>query len=73
MNEPQAMRIGPVCREWVGVQPKGECPECGGQCAPECGIHPKGCIFGGFTEATSYWMIAEGCELYHGEGVDSNR
>lgn len=41
------------------------CPDCGGNCDPECGLHPLGCIYGGFTKRTSYWLIAEGCELEH--------
>jgi hypothetical protein len=60
-------RLGPEKRDWKGEEPKGNCPECGGQCSPECGLHPKGCIYGGPTEETCYWMIAEDCELYHGE------
>ncbi len=60
------MTIGPVFRDWVGVEAKGDCKECGGLCSPECGRHPKGCIYGGFTDATSYWLIVAGCELYHG-------
>ena len=63
------MRIGPYVP--VDVHVPGECPDCGGQCAPECGEHPLGCIFGGFSEATSYWMIADGCELDHGESQGS--
>jgi hypothetical protein len=65
------MRIGPEVRNWVGKEPKGDCSVCGGQCSPACGFHPAGCVFGGFSNSTSYWMIAEGCNLYHGE-VDSN-
>ena len=44
-----------------------KCPECGGDCSPECGVHPKGCHYAGFTHATAYWLVAEGCELDHGE------
>lgn len=40
-----------------------ECPECGGDCSPECGLHPMGCIYGGFADG--FWLIAEGCELEH--------
>ena len=25
-----------------------KCLECGGNCLPECGRYPKGCIYGGF-------------------------
>ena len=62
-----ACHIGPEMSssEWNAKNPKGGCKECGGQCAPECGRHPKGCVFGGFSYR--YWLIAEGCELYHGE------
>ena len=63
----QLMTIGPMERDFVGKEPKGDCPECGGQCAPTCGRHPAGCIYGGFTEETAYWLIAEGCDRYHGE------
>ncbi len=62
------MRLGPLVKDWKKEGPKGACPECGGQCEPECGIHPMGCTFGGFSEQTSFWMIVEGCDLYHGEG-----
>lgn len=48
---------------------RGDCPECGGQCAPECGTHPLGCIFGG--PGTGYWMIADGCELDHGPAANA--
>lgn len=41
------------------------CPECGGDCAPECGRHPAGCVYGGFSEYTAYWLIAEGCDREH--------
>jgi len=60
------MRIGPIRQEWVDEEPQGTCPECGGQCGEECGIHPMGCVYGGSTEQTGYWLIAEGCELDHG-------
>jgi len=46
---------------------EGKCLECGGDCSPECGIHPMGCIFGGFSDG--YWLIAEGCKLSHEEGT----
>lgn len=45
--------------------PPESCPECGGNCAPECGRHPAGCIYGGFS--SGFWMIAEGCQLEHPE------
>ena len=70
--EPQQMTIGPERRDWPHDELPGGCPECGGQCAPECGRHPLGCVYGGFTEASSYWMIAEGCTLYHGEERAAN-
>jgi hypothetical protein len=59
----QELRLGPDFPE-RGPKPGG-CPECGGQCSPECGLHPKGCIFGGL--GAGYWMIADGCDLDHGE------
>lgn len=58
------LRIGPIQRDWVGEEPKGECAHCGGQCAPECGLHPIGCVYGGLE---GYWLIVDGCPLYHGE------
>lgn len=59
------MSIMPSTNEWTMEDPKGDCVECGGQCAPECGTHPMGCIFGGFSYG--YWMKVEGCPLFHGE------
>lgn len=51
---------------WEKNSPPGECQECGGQCdGGDCGIHAAGCVFGGFSQG--YWMIAEGCPLFHGE------
>lgn len=38
------------------------CVECGGG---ECGLHPKGCVYGGFSAYTGYWLVADGCELRH--------
>ena len=67
MSEPMPMRIGPehFSSWWKQHDPDGDCPECGGQCDPECGKHPAGCIFGGFSK--TYWLIVEGCPLFHGE------
>jgi hypothetical protein len=62
------MSLGPCESEWTREPTTGDCPECGGQCAPECGRHPLGCIFGGHD---GYWMIAEGCKLFHGETNDN--
>lgn len=59
----QTLRIGPEIIDQESAV--GDCPDCGGQCAPECGLHPLGCIYGGF--GYGYWMIADGCELDHGE------
>ncbi len=56
--------LGPTQSRWGRELARGACQECGGQCAPECGIHPAGCIFGGWD---GYWMICDGCELDHGE------
>ncbi len=69
MTEPQQMSIGPLKKDFVSGRPKGECPECGSDCAPECGRHPAGCIWGGFTEVTSYWLVAEGCDRFHGDRI----
>lgn len=60
----QSMRLGPTQSQFKRELAKGDCPTCGGQCAPECGLHPKGCVWGG---GDSYWIIADGCELDHGE------
>ena len=46
-------------REHTGTDP---CEKCGGGM---CGLHPLGCIYGGFS--CGYWMVAEGCELEHDE------
>jgi hypothetical protein len=59
------MRIGPCVPPPDEMTP-GDCPECGQQCAPECGMHPLGCIFGGGWSC-GYWLIVEGCDLDHGE------
>lgn len=64
MPEPVEMSIGPFV-EHDGAP--GLCPDCGGQCAPECGLHPLGCVYGGFSAFTAYWLIADGCTLDHGE------
>ena len=65
----QTMRIGPArsVAYWETQDVPGDCPHCGGQCDPDqdCGIHPLGCFFGGGAEP--YWLIAEGCTLFHGE------
>lgn len=45
--------------EHTGTNP---CARCGGE---ECGLHPLGCIYGGFTERTAYWLAVDGCELDH--------
>jgi hypothetical protein len=55
-----------MVRDWLAEPTPGDCPECGAQCAPDCGLHPKGCFFGGMTEATGYWTFIEDCELFHG-------
>jgi hypothetical protein len=39
------------------------CPECGGNCEPECGQHPKGCLFNGII--TGEWAIHPTCKLPH--------
>lgn len=41
------------------------CPNCGDDCAPECGRHPAGCIYGG--SSVGYWLIADGCDRRHSE------
>lgn len=66
-DDVKKMRLGPERpgAYWQANGPDGGCPDCGGQCAPECGRHPAGCVFGGF--ALGYWMIVDGCQLFHGE------
>lgn len=63
------MRFGPELssEDWGRLEGygRGSCKDCGGECSPECGLHPKGCFYGGFSKG--YWMIAEDCELFHGE------
>jgi hypothetical protein len=49
---------------------KGACAECGGDCGEECGIHPAGCIYGGFS--SGFWMVAEGCKFDHPEQTFTN-
>lgn len=61
------MRLGPIHRDWPREDDRGDCPDCGGECAPECGRHPLGCLYGGPTDETAYWLIVKGCERYHGE------
>ena len=49
-----------------GVSPQlqaSPCPDCGGNCDPECGQHPKGCLYGGIV--CNEWAVATGCELPH--------
>ena len=58
--------LGPLRKDWKSEPIKGNCPDCGGECEPECGLHPAGCVYGGFTENTAYWLIVEGCEKDHG-------
>ena len=68
-TETRRLRIGPGVKDWPHAAPKtGCCQDCGEDCdGDECGLHAAGCIFGGFTRQTAYWLIAEGCPLYHGE------
>lgn len=52
---------------WLDRWPSGICQSCGGQCdGGECGLHAAGCVFGG-PNGGAYWLIAEGCDLWHGE------
>ena len=62
------MQLGPPVSAWATEAPRGNCHECGGQCdGGECGAHALGCIFGGFTEQTSYWVYNPECPLWHGD------
>lgn len=69
MKNSRQMIVGPSRDQWPNgaAMPPGDCGQCGGQCFPECGKHPKGCIYGGFTRQTEYWTYSPDCELYHGE------
>ncbi len=40
-----------------------ECPDCGGNCDPECGQHPTGCLFSAVVQG--YWAITARCKLEH--------
>lgn len=52
---------------WGDHEHPGGCGTCGGQCdGPDCGFHAAGCVFGG-PGGAAYWMIADGCQLWHGE------
>ena len=70
MAESKKMRIGPEHPDswWGKHNPNGDCPDCGGECDDGCGLHKAGCIFGGFSYG--YWLIAEGCPKFHGEGSE---
>ncbi len=35
------------------------CSECGGNCDPECGRHPLGCLYGGVTSGEWAHLLAE--------------
>lgn len=48
--------------------PDEPCPHCGGDCAPQCGTHPAGCIYGG--PAQGYWLVAEECQRQHDTDCD---
>ena len=63
IDNPKLMVIGPEHRDQEFA--KGDCPECGLQCSPECGRHPLGCVYGGFGYC--YWVYDPACELDHGE------
>lgn len=70
----QEMTLGPMRKDWARDEPPGDCAECGGECdGAECGLHAAGCVYGGFTQATGYWLIADGCPLYHGESLIPDR
>lgn len=62
------LRLGPIRAEWKGVDPHDDGCNCDGE---DCGLHKAGCIYGGFSDSTSYWLIAENCPLYHGEDLTS--
>lgn len=71
MTEQGVMTIGPEypLSWWADRWPLGDCPGCGGQCDGEvCGLHASGCVFGG-PDSGVYWLIADGCPLWHGEAA----
>lgn len=49
------------------------CTTCGGECAPECGRHPAGCVYGGLSEESGYWLQVDGCPLDHAPARRSPR
>ena len=61
---PECGAVRWACDHW---QDNGICPDCGGDCAPECGRHPAGCVFGGFS--AGYWLAAPDCDRFHGEAL----
>jgi hypothetical protein len=65
-DNPKLMKIGPSVTDQEMT--KGDCPDCGLQCSPECGIHPLDCFYGGF--GYGYWIYNPACELDHGERGD---
>jgi hypothetical protein len=72
LPNPRKLRLGPLRKNWPHEAPDGSCVNCGGQCdGHDCGLHAAGCIYGGFSDQTTYWMIAASCFLYHGESDDS--
>lgn len=65
----QVLTIGPdhPMQWWMDHWPRGCCRSRAGQCdGDECGLHAAGCIFGG-PDFGAYWLIADGCTLWHGE------
>jgi len=53
--------------QWVrppaGPTVPHECGDCGGNCDPECGHHPWGCLFSGIVYGE--WAIDSRCKLEH--------
>jgi hypothetical protein len=47
----------------IPAPPAVECPDCGGNCDPECGQHPAGCLYGEMI--CGEWAIAPKCRLPH--------
>ncbi len=46
------------------------CGECGGNCDPECGRHPLGCLYGGITYCEWAHVAVEKTRIY-GEQVET--
>lgn len=46
----------------VEQQAQSPCAQCGGNCWPDCGMHPEGCVA---NSSAGGWMIIAGCLREH--------